>query len=104
MPLSLALLTDPLIGPKPQAKQRTQIELKLTDSDSRPNVKVNGIGCSWSKLADPVHIQTSRVRPQEKGQRHIYNVPASAVSEGYNLVEVVAAKDIPIDWVDISVR
>ena len=59
---------------------------------------------SGPKLVDPVHIQTSGVKPPEQGQRHIYDVPASAVSEGYNLVEVIAEQDVEITWVEIAVR
>lgn len=80
------------IGPKPGAKQRARVELKLSGSVSSPDVKVNGILCS------------KPVKPPEQGQRYIYDVPASAVSEGYNLVEVVAEKDVEITWVEISVR
>ena len=92
------------IGPKPQSDERTTVELKLADSASSPDVQVNGIRCSWLKLADPVHIQAARVQPPEQGQRHIYNVPASALSEGYNLVEVTAEQDVKITWVEIAVQ
>jgi len=65
---------------------------------------VNGIGCTWSKLADPVHIQVAGSLPPEEGQRHIYDVPASAVSDGYNLVEVSSEKDVTLTWVEIAVQ
>lgn len=80
------------IGPKPRTKQHARIELKLPDSASTPDVKLNGILCS------------KPVKPLEQGQRYIYDVPASAVSEGYNLVEVIAEKEIEITWVEISIR
>ena len=92
------------IGPKPRAEQRTQIELKLAGSASSPEVQVNGIACPWSKLVDPAHVQTAKSQPPEQGQRHIYNVPVSALSEGYNLIEVSAEQDITITWVEIAVR
>ena len=33
----------------------------------------------------------------------MYDVPAEAVSEGYNLIEVNAKQDLKITWVEISV-
>ena len=92
------------IGPQPGAEQRVQIELKLADSASRPEVRMNGIRCTWSQLAGPDHVQAAGSQPPEQGERHIYDVPASAVSEGYNLVEVNAEQDVEITWVEISVR
>ncbi|MCH2114833.1 MAG: hypothetical protein MK171_07990 [Pirellulales bacterium] len=94
------------IGPEPRADERTHIELKLklADASSPPRVHLNGIGCSWSKLTAPVHVQAAGSKPPELGDRHIYDVPASAVSEGYNLVEVFADEDVEITWVEIVVQ
>jgi hypothetical protein len=78
--------------------------LKLAGSASPPDVQVNGIRCTWSQLAGPDHVQAAGSQPPEQGERHIYDVPASAVGEGYNLVEVNAEQDVEITWVEIAVR
>ena len=92
-------------GPQPRAEQSTQIELKLAGlALPQPSVQVNGIRCHWSKLADPAHVLAAGSKPPEQGGRHIYDVPAAAMSAGYNFVEVKAKRDIQITWVEIFVR
>jgi hypothetical protein len=91
------------IGPKPGSSQRTQIQLKLSEADQQPKVTLNDEPCPWSGLEDPLHVQVAGSKPPEKGQRHVYNVPETAISDGYNLIEVRFDKDMTINWVEIAV-
>ena len=90
------------IGPKPLAKQHTQIELVAPDHDEPLDVRINGIPCSWSRLAEPVHLKAAGwTEPEPK--RHVYDMPSDAVSDGYNLIEVNAKQDVKITWVEILI-
>lgn len=80
------------IGPKPLPGQRAQVELVTPDHQQPPDVRLNGIACPWSHLAEA-----------EPG-RHVYAVPDDALSEGYNLIEASAQQDVKITWVEIAVR
>jgi hypothetical protein len=92
------------IGPKPQPKQQTLVELVVPDHDQPLKVSVNGIPCKWSTLAEPVHIKASGWQGPGQEPRHIYVVPADAISDGYNLIEAVTPKDVEITWVEIAVK
>ena len=76
----------------------------MPDHDQPLKVNVNGIPCKWSKLANPVHIKASGWQSPGQEPRHVYAVPPDAISDGYNLIEAVAVKDVKITWVEISVR
>ena len=91
------------IGPAPLPTRQARIELKIADTDLFPEVRLNGIACTRSGLVDPEHVRAARVQPPEQGQRHAYDVPAHAFSDGYNLVEVRAEQDVTITWVEIAV-
>lgn len=91
------------IGAKPQPEQETQIELVVPDHDQPLQVSLNGIPCQWSKLADPKHIEKSGWEAPQP-PRHVYAVPAAAISDGYNLIEAVATQDVQITWVEIAVQ
>ena len=90
-------------GPKPTVKQHAWVELVTASDDQRPDVRVNGIPCPWSRLAEAEHITASGWKPAE-AKRQVYDVPADAIDDGYNLVEVNAKKPVTINWVEISVR
>jgi hypothetical protein len=90
------------IGPKPVAKQNTRIELAVPEHDEPLDVLLNGLPCSWAGLVEPEHVKVSGW-PEPQPKRHLYNVPPDAVSEGYNLVEVRAGKDVTITWVEIAI-
>ena len=93
------------LGPKPKAQQQTQIELVVPDHDQPLNVYLNGIPCKWLKLVEPKHIKESGWKdPSGQELRHVYTVPLNAISDGYNLIEAVAQKDIKITWVEIAVQ
>jgi len=92
------------IGPKPRPQQETRIELVVPDHDEPLNVSLNGIPCKWSKLAEPKHIKASGWKGPGQEPRHVYAVPPDAISDGYNLIEAVALKDVKITWVEIAVR
>ena len=91
------------IGPTPLADQQARIELVVPEHDEPLDVRLNGIPCPWSGLAEPEHIKASGWKaPAPK--RHVYDVPPDAMSDGYNLIEVTATQDVKITWVEISVR
>ena len=92
------------IGPKPAAQRSVRIELVTPDHDQPLEVRLNGIPCPWSHLAEPEHIKASGWKRSEPGRRHVYNVPPNALSEGYNLVEASAKQDVTITWVEIAVQ
>ena len=91
------------IGPKPAPEQRTQVELVVPDHDEPLDVSVNAAACPWSGLVEPEHIKASGWQADEP-RRHAYDVPAAALSDGYNLIEVRAEKPVKITWVEISVQ
>jgi len=92
------------IGPKPQPQQKTRIELVVENHGQPLQVRLNGIACNWSKLTEPKHIRTSGWTGPGQEPRHVYVVPADAISDGYNLIEAVDSKSFKITWVEISVR
>ena len=93
------------IGPKPLPGQSARVELVVPDHDRPLDVRLNGAPCLWSGLAESEHIKASRTRRAEtERQRHIYQVPLEALSDGYNLIEVHSKQDVEITWVEISVR
>lgn len=92
------------IGPKPTKQQRAQIELVVPGNDHPLEVRLNGTLCAWSGLATPEHITASRTSRDDTERRHVYEVPANALSGGYNLIEVKAEHEIKITWVEISVQ
>ncbi len=91
------------IGPRPSANQQARVELVVPDHDEPLAVSVNGIACSWLKLGEPLHIKASGWKEKEQ-PRHLYSVPATAISDGYNVVEVIAPQPIKLSWVEISIE
>ncbi len=91
------------IGPKPLAEQEARVELVVPDYDKPLEVRLNGIPCPWSTLADPEYYKAAGWK-QPEPKRHIYDVPLEALGDGYNLIEVEAKQDVKITWVEISVR
>ena len=90
------------LGPQPTADRAVRVELVVPDHDQALDVRVNGIPCAWTGLVEAEHVTASRNKtPQPR--RQAYAVPADALSEGYNLIEVQADEDISITWVEISV-
>ncbi|MFH0962901.1 MAG: hypothetical protein V2A58_02695 [Planctomycetota bacterium] len=91
------------IGPKPLSQQNARIELVVPGHDEPLSVRLNGVLCPWSGLAEPGHIGASGwTGPQPK--RHVYDVPLDALEDGYNLIEASAEREVKITWVEISVR
>jgi hypothetical protein len=76
-------------GPKPGVQQVASVEIGVEKTESRPEVLVNGIRCPWSRVA---------------GDRQAYDVPADALDDGYNLVEVNSQQPVTLTWVEIGVR
>jgi hypothetical protein len=72
------------IGPAPMPTSQTRIELQIADPEQAVEVFLNGIACN-------------------QGEGHAYDVPAHAISDGYNLVEVRAEQDVTINWVEIAI-
>ncbi len=91
------------IGPKPTQTQRAQVELVTANDEQRPDVKVNGIPCPWSRLAEPEHITAAGWKGPE-AKRQVYDIPTNLLADGYNLIEVSAKEPIMLMWVEISVR
>ena len=91
-------------GPKPSSQQQTRVEMVVTDHERPLNVSLNGIPCPWSQLVDPEHIRASGWHQKNLPKRHQYRVPPEAISDGYNLIEAIAADPVTITWVEIAVR
>jgi hypothetical protein len=91
------------IGPAPSPEQKTRIELVAPDHDEPLTVRLNGIPCDWSGLVAPDHVTASGWQGAAP-KRHQYAVPADAVSDCYNLVEINAEPDVTITWLEISVQ
>ena len=91
------------IGPKPLSQQNARIELVVLEDDRPQDVRLNGIPCPWSSLVEAEHVKASGWKEPEP-RRHAYDVPLTALSDGYNLIEVNSEEDIQITWVEISVR
>ena len=66
-------------------------------------MRLNGIICTRSGLVDPEHVRKAGSAPPEQGQRHAYDVPSDAISDGYNLIEVRTEQDVTITWVEIAI-
>ncbi len=77
------------IGPKPLANQKASVELGVEKPEQQPEVLVNSAVCPWSRT---------------EGNRQVYDVPAEALNEGYNLVEVNSQQPVTLTWVEIGVR
>ena len=92
------------IGPQPLPNQQARIELVVTDHEEPLEVSLNGMRCQWSQLVDPQHIRAAGWHEKDLPRRHEYLVPPEAVSDGYNLIEAVAADSVTITWVEIAVR
>jgi hypothetical protein len=90
-------------GPKPTPQQRAWVELVTARDEQRPDVRVNGLPCPWSRLAEPDHITAAGWKGPE-AKRQVYNLPADALADGYNLIEVDAKEPVTLTWVEISVR
>jgi hypothetical protein len=90
-------------GPRPSEGQQAQVELAVPDNQPL-EVRLNGIRCPGSTVAEPEHIKASGWEGAGLGSRQVFAVPPGAMSEGYNLVEAIAPQDITIKWVEISVR
>jgi hypothetical protein len=90
------------IGPKPTATQKAWVELVSATDEQRPEVRINGIPCPWSRLAAAEHLTASGWKAAEP-KRQVYDVPADALADGYNLLEVNAAQTFTINWVEIVV-
>jgi hypothetical protein len=91
------------IGPVPAAQQKAWVELVTASDEQRPEVRVNGTPCPWSRLAPADHIAASGWKAAEP-KRQVYDVPLAALDEGYNLIEVNAAQAITVNWVEITIR
>ena len=78
-------------------------KLVTASNDQCPDVHVNGIPCSFSRLAEPTHITESGWK-QAEPMRQVYSVPMDAIDDGYNLVEVIAKEPVTITWLEISVQ
>ena len=78
-----------------------RVELVATEKGERPTVAVNGIPCPFAGLVDADHVTTSGVGQADR--RRSYPVPAEALSEGYNLIEVCCEIDIEITWLEMAV-
>lgn len=77
------------IGPKPDAKQKTYVEI-LTDTDAAPTrVMLNNIECKPSG---------------GEGKRRIYECPENAADEGINLVTIESDGTFALNWVEIGIR
>lgn len=85
------------LGPLPGDGDRAQVELVATHKGERPAVSVNGIPCPFAGMVDAAHVAASGGSPEER--RRVYEVPATALSEGYNLIEI----DIEITWLELAV-
>jgi hypothetical protein len=90
-------------GPQPLAGQKARVELVVPDSDQPLDVRVNGIPCAWSLLADPEYYKVPGWK-QPEPKRHLYDIPADALDDGYNLIEVNSKQPVTLTWVEISVR
>jgi hypothetical protein len=90
-------------GPKPAQDQQAKIELVAEGHDQPLAIRLNGIQCDFAGLVKPEHITASGWEAPVP-QRHTYDVPALAISDGYNLVEVNAEQDVTITWLEISVQ
>lgn len=75
------------IGPRPAPMQRTRVELIAPERDAPLDVRLNGVACT--AVPDTAHV---------------YEAAPGAVADGYNLVEVVAEKDVTLHWVEIAVE
>ena len=91
------------IGPRPRANQRTRVELVAVDHDQPLGVRLNGIACDSMGRMVPEHITAAGLEGPGDA-RHVYEAPAAAVSEGYNLIEITAPQHVEITWLEISVR
>ena len=92
------------IGPRPTTAQEAKIEIVVTESDQPLDVQLNGVPCTWDGLVAPAHIQASGWSDDGLGERQAYTVPPDAISDGYNLVDIVSQQDVVIKWVEISIQ
>lgn len=91
------------IGPKPLAQRIARVELVIKENEKPVEVKVNSAECPFKELAEPTYLKTAGVSG-DLPKRQVYDIPADAVSEGYNLVEVNSREPVTITWLEISVR
>ena len=91
-------------GPRPEATQQVRVELVIADSDQAVEVSLNGIACEWLKLAEPVHIKASGWKGGGQEPRQLYQVPHSAINDGYNAISVKSAEPVTINWVEIVIE
>lgn len=77
------------IGPKPRNGQKASVEIEAAGTSERPDVTVNDATCTWSGA---------------EGSRQLYDIPASALNDGYNLVKVNSKQSATLNWVEIAVR
>jgi hypothetical protein len=91
------------VGPRPTETQHAAVELVTADDNQRPEVRVNGIPCPWSRLLEPERFTTSKW-PSAQPKRQMYDVSAQILADGYNLIEVDAKEPVTVTWVEISVR
>ena len=76
-------------GPRPMQGESMQVRLEIGDGAKPDQLRLNGTPCPWQK---------------GEGQWHTYDVPAEAINEGYNVIEVGADEDLTIRWVEIAVQ
>ena len=79
------------------------VTLVVPGSDQPLDVRVNDTPCPWETLAGPEYYASADWR-QPEPKRHIYAIPADALDDGYNLIEVNSKEPVTINWVEISVR
>jgi len=86
-------------GPKPESGKVT-VALGIEDeavTNDTMQVRVNGDLCEFAGKID-------LPKPAPPFPVYSYSAPLSAMKRGYNLIEVMATKDVTIKWVEISIR
>jgi hypothetical protein len=76
-------------GPRPAPGQTARVELVMEGAEQPLEVRLNSAVCPSSGVA---------------GSHRLYDVPAEALSDGYNLIEVTSKEPVTLTWVEISVR
>ena len=85
-------------GPKPEsgsARVALGIERHTPSGDGALEVRVNGEGCVDAGLVE-------LPKPCPGRPAHTVDLPLRALNRGYNVIEVRAAEDIEVHWVEIA--
>lgn len=90
------------IGPRPKPNQQARVELVVPDN-VEIEVRLNNIPCPGSLLVAPEHIIASGLKEPPLGPRQAFRIPPNALSDGYNLITVLAKEEVTIQWVEISI-